>query len=55
MESYTAQQSGLIGYEILNPEGEIIVWANGFWAAMIVALLNDAEGREFAGKIATGA
>jgi len=37
---YMARRSGSVGHEILNPEGEVIAWANGLWAMVIVALLN---------------
>ena len=42
---YIARPSGSVGHEILNPSGDIIGWTvDGYWAAVIVALLNGAEG-----------
>jgi hypothetical protein len=44
--SFTARPVGSVGHEILNSDGEIIAWtADDCWAAAIVKLLNDAEGR----------
>jgi hypothetical protein len=46
MESYAARASGSIGYEILA-DGEVIAWTvDGYWALVIVALLDriEAEG-----------
>ena len=44
MDTYTARQSGTVGHEILA-DGEIIAWTvDGYWAAVIVAMLNGAKG-----------
>jgi hypothetical protein len=41
---YVARASGAAGYEIIDPEGEIVARAaDGWWASVIVDLLNDAE------------
>jgi len=45
MDDYSARRSGSVGYEILNSDGVVVAWANGYWATIIVALLNDAEER----------
>ena len=45
MDDYTARRSGTTGHEILNSEGMVVAWANEYWAAIIVALLNDAKER----------
>ncbi len=44
MDVYVARASGAAGYDILDPEGEIIARVvDGWWASVIVDLLNDAE------------
>jgi hypothetical protein len=44
MDVYVARASGAAGYDILDPEGEVVAWTvNGWWASVIVDLLNDAE------------
>ncbi len=46
MDGYTARASGSVGCEIMNPDGEIVAWTtDGWWAAVIVALLNGDEER----------
>jgi hypothetical protein len=39
-EEYSARRAGSVGWEILNAEGQVVAWAVGHWAAMIVAALN---------------
>jgi hypothetical protein len=51
--TFTARQSGLVGHEILNPAGEVIAWANGHWAAKIVASLNVALEKDSCGEHVT--
>jgi hypothetical protein len=43
---FTARPSGTVGSEILNPEGHVIAWSSGKWAAVIVDLLNGAQGSD---------
>ena len=44
MEGYMTRRSGTVGHEILSPEGEIVACTvDGWWASVIVGLLNDAE------------
>ena len=44
MDVYVARASGTAGYEIINPEGEVVARAvDGWWASVIVDQLNDAE------------
>ena len=45
MDGYTVRASGSVGCEIMSPEGTVVAWANRYWAAGIVALLNDAQER----------
>ncbi len=46
MDGFSTRRSGSVGHEIVTPEGEIVAWTvDGWWAAVIVALLNDAEER----------
>jgi hypothetical protein len=41
---YVPRASGTAGYEIIDPEGEIVAWTvDGWWASVIVDLLNDTE------------
>jgi hypothetical protein len=40
---FTARPAGAVGAEILNPEGYVIAWSSGKWAAIIVELLNGAQ------------
>jgi hypothetical protein len=41
---YVARASGSVGCEILDPDGEVVAWTvDGWWAAVIVGLLNGAE------------
>jgi hypothetical protein len=41
---YVARASGIAGYEIIDPDGGIVAWAaDGWWASVIVELLNEAE------------
>jgi hypothetical protein len=41
-DKYFARASGAVGYDILDPEGEVVASAaNGWEAAAIVELLND--------------
>jgi hypothetical protein len=41
---YVARASGSVGCEILDPDGEVVAWtADGWWAAIIVGLLNGTE------------
>ena len=44
---YHARASGAVGYDILDPEGEVIASAaDGWQAAAIVEMLNESEARE---------
>jgi hypothetical protein len=41
---FCARASGSVGCEILDPDGDVIAWTvDGWWAAIIVGLLNGAE------------
>ena len=43
MENYTARNSGSVGCEILA-DGEVVAWTlDGYWAAVIIDLLERAE------------
>ncbi len=43
---FTARLVGSAGHEILNPDGEVVAWTvDGYWAAVVTALLNDKEAR----------
>ena len=47
MDVYVARASGAAGYEIIDPEGEVVASAADGWeAAAIVELLNGAEANE---------
>ncbi len=49
---YVARASGAAGYEIIDPEGEIVARVvDGWWAAIIVELLNDGN---FVRQVAAG-
>ncbi len=44
---YVARASGAVGYDILDPEGEVIASAaDGWQAAAIVEMLNESAARE---------
>ena len=44
MDDYSMRRSGSVGHEVLL-DGQVIAWTvDGWWAAVIVALLNGAEG-----------
>lgn len=41
---FTTRRVGTTGHEILDPDGSVIAWtADGYWAVVVVALLNAAE------------
>ena len=43
MDDYSMRRSGSVGHEVLA-DGQVIAWTvDGWWAAMIVGLLNRAE------------
>jgi hypothetical protein len=48
MESngFSYRRSGTAGCEIINPDGQVFAWAvDECWAVLIVALLNQKEGK----------
>ena len=43
MDDYSTRRSGSVGHEVLL-DGQVIAWTvNGWWAAVIVGLLNGVE------------